>query len=177
MLRSDNADLRLSKKAYDIGLLSKERYKKLLKKEEEIKEIEEETRLIKIREEKSNLSNYLKRPETKILDYKEKFSKNYSDEALMQVEIKFKYEGYIKKEEHEAEKMVRLGKKKIPSDIDYDKVDNLATEARQKLKMIRPENIDQATRISGVNPSDISILMIYLKRFYNEWKRVYWWIK
>ena len=70
--------------------------------------------------------------------------------------------------EKEAEKMIRLGKKKIPEDIDYEKVDNLATEARQKLEKIRPRTIDQATRISGVNPSDIAILMVYLKRFYNE---------
>ena len=168
LLRSDNADLRLSKKAYDIGLLSNERYEKLIKKEEEIKEIESELKLIKIKEEKCNLGMYLKRPEANILNYKNKFSKNYNEESLLQVEIKYKYEGYIKKEEQEAFKMKRLGKKKIPNDIDYDKVENLATEARQKLNIIRPENIDQATRISGVNPSDISILMIYLKRFYNE---------
>ena len=64
--------------------------------------------------------------------------------------------------------MKRLGKKQIPEDIDYEKVDNLATEARQKLEKIRPRTIDQATRISGVNPSDIAILMVYLKRYYNE---------
>ena len=72
------------------------------------------------------------------------------------------------KAKKEAEKMIKLGKKQIPEDIDYEKVDNLATEARQKLEKIRPRTIDQATRISGVNPSDIAILMVYLKRFYNE---------
>ena len=72
------------------------------------------------------------------------------------------------KAKKEAEKMKRLGKKQIPDDIDYNKVDNLATEARQKLEKVRPRTIDQATRISGVNPSDIAILMVYLKRFYNE---------
>ena len=168
LLRSDNADLRLSEKAYKIGLLSEERHNKLLNKIEEIKEIEEDIKNITFPEEKCNLSEYLKRPEVKISDYADKLSKKYSKEALEQVEINQKYEGYIIKAKKEAEKMIRLGKKQIPDDIDYEKVDNLATEARQKLEKIRPRTIDQATRISGVNPSDISILMVYLKRFYNE---------
>ena len=168
LLRSDNADLRLSKKAYDIGLLSEERHKKLVNKIKEIEEIEEEIKQITFPQEKCNLSEYLKRPDVKIVDYVDRLSKNYTKEALEQVEINKKYEGYIIKAKKEAEKMIRLGKKQIPEDIDYDKVDNLATEARQKLEKIRPRTIDQATRISGVNPSDISILMIYLKRFYND---------
>ena len=168
LLRSDNADLRLSEKAYKVGLLSEERHNKLLNKIEEIKEIEEDIKNITFPKEKCNLSEYLKRPEVKISDYADKLSKKYTKEALEQVEINHKYEGYIIKAKKEAEKMIRLGKKKIPEDIDYEKVDNLATEARQKLEKIRPRTIDQATRISGVNPSDISILMVYLKRFYNE---------
>ena len=168
LLRSDNADLRLSEKAYKIGLLSEERHNKLLNKIEEIKEIEKDIKNITFPKEKCNLSEYLKRPEVKISDYADKLSKKYTKEALEQVEINHKYEGYIIKAKKEAEKMIRLGKKKIPEDIDYEKVDNLATEARQKLEKIRPRTIDQATRISGVNPSDISILMVYLKRFYNE---------
>ena len=168
LLRSDNADLRLSEKAYKIGLLSEERHNKLLNKIEEIKEIEEDIKNITFPKEKCNLSEYLKRPEVKIIDYVDKLNKKYSKEALEQVEINHKYEGYIIKAKKEAEKMIKLGKKQIPEDIDYEKVDNLATEARQKLKKIRPRTIDQATRISGVNPSDIAILMVYLKRFYNE---------
>ncbi len=168
LLRSDNADLRLSEKAYKVGLLSEERHNKLLNKIEEIKEIEKDIKNITFPKEKCNLSEYLKRPEVKISDYADKLSKKYTKEALEQVEINHKYEGYIIKAKKEAEKMIRLGKKKIPEDIDYEKVDNLATEARQKLEKIRPRTIDQATRISGVNPSDISILMVYLKRFYNE---------
>ena len=168
LLRSDNADLRLSEKAYKVGLLSEERHNKLLNKIEEIKEIEEDIKNITFPKEKCNLSEYLKRPEVKIMDYIDRLSKDYSKEALEQVEINHKYEGYIVKAKKEAEKMIRLGKKKIPEDIDYEKVDNLATEARQKLEKIRPRTIDQATRISGVNPSDIAILMVYLKRFYNE---------
>ena len=168
LLRSDNADLRLSEKAYKIGLLSEERHNKLLNKIEEIKEIEEDIKNITFPKEKCNLSEYLKRPEVKIIDYVDKLNKKYSKEALEQVEINHKYEGYINKAKKEAEKMIKLGKKQIPEDIDYEKVDNLATEARQKLEKIRPRTIDQATRISGVNPSDIAILMVYLKRFYNE---------
>ena len=168
LLRSDNADLRLSEKAYKIGLLSEERHNKLLNKIKEIKEIEEDIKNITFPEEKCNLLDYLKRPEVKIRDYTDKLSKKYTKEALEQVEINQKYEGYITKAKKEAEKMIRLGKKRIPEDIDYEKVDNLATEARQKLKKVRPRTIDQATRISGVNPSDIAILMVYLKRFYNE---------
>lgn len=168
LLRSDNADLRLSEKAYKIGLLSEERHNKLLNKIEEMKEIEEDIKNITFPKEKCNLSEYLKRPEVKIIDYVDKLNKKYSKEALEQVEINHKYEGYIIKAKKEAEKMIKLGKKQIPEDIDYEKVDNLATEARQKLEKIRPRTIDQATRISGVNPSDIAILMVYLKRFYNE---------
>ena len=168
LLRSDNADLRLSEKAYKIGLLSEERHNKLLNKIKEIKEIEEDIKNITFPEEKCNLLDYLKRPEVKISDYTDKLSKKYTKEALEQVEINQKYEGYITKAKKEAEKMIRLGKKRIPEDIDYEKVDNLATEARQKLKKVRPRTIDQVTRISGVNPSDIAILMVYLKRFYNE---------
>ena len=168
LLRSDNADLRLSEKAYKIGLLSEERHNKLLNKIKEINEIEEDIKNITFPKEKCNLSEYLKRPEVKISDYVDKLSKKYTKEALEQVEINHKYEGYIIKAKKEAEKMIKLGKKQIPEDIDYEKVDNLATEARQKLEKIRPRTIDQATRISGVNPSDIAILMVYLKRFYNE---------
>ena len=168
LLRSDNADLRLSEKAYKIGLLSEERHNKLLNKIKEIKEIEEDIKNITFPKEKCNLSEYLKRPEVKIIDYVDKLNKKYSKEVLEQVEINHKYEGYIIKAKKEAEKMIKLGKKQIPEDIDYEKVDNLATEARQKLEKIRPRTIDQATRISGVNPSDIAILMVYLKRFYNE---------
>ncbi len=168
LLRSDNADLRLSKKAYEVGLLSQGRYDKLVNKEKEIEELEEEIKTITFPQYKCNLSEYLKRPEVKIVDYLDKFSKKYDKEVLEQVEINHKYEGYIQKAKKEAEKMIRLGKKQIPDDIDYSKVDNLATEAKQKLEKIRPRTIDQATRISGVNPSDIAILMVYLKRHYNE---------
>ena len=167
LLRSDNADLRLSEKSFKIGLLSKERYEKLKNKKREIENLEKELKSIKIPEYKCNLYEYINRPEVKIIDYIDRLSKIYDKEVLEQVEINHKYKGYISKAEKEAEKVIRLGRKQIPEDIDYNKIDNLATEARQKLEKIRPRTIDQATRISGVNPSDIAILMIYLKRYYN----------
>ena len=168
LLRSDNADIRLSKKAYEVGLLSEERYNKLNVKLKEIEEIKEEMKYITFPQYKCNLSDYLKRPEIKIIDYIDRFKKEYSKEALEQVEIESKYSGYIEKAQKEALKMEKLSKKQIPSDIDYSKVDNIATEARQKLEKVRPTTIDQAMRISGVNPSDIAILTVYLKRYYNE---------
>ena len=95
-------------------------------------------------------------------------NKEYNNEVNKQVEIQIKYEGYIKKIEREAEKMLKQEKKQIPEDIDYNKVTNLASEARQKLIKVRPTSIGQAMRISGVNPADISILMVYLRKKYNE---------
>ena len=96
------------------------------------------------------------------------YESNYSKDVENQVEIQIKYEGYIKKVEKEAEKMLKNENKQIPKDIDYSKVSNIASEARQKLEKIRPTSIGQAMRISGVNPADISILMIYLRKNYNE---------
>ena len=93
---------------------------------------------------------------------------NYQREVIDQVEISIKYEGYINKANNEAKKMVDLDNKKIPDDINYDLIHNLASEAKQKLKEIRPTSIGQALRISGVNPADISILMIYLKKEYKN---------
>ena len=91
------------------------------------------------------------------------------DEIIQeQVEISIKYEGYITKALKEAEKMLNLENKLIPEDIDYDKIHNLASEAKQKLKEVKPTSIGQALRISGVNPADISIIMIYLKKEYNN---------
>ena len=93
---------------------------------------------------------------------------NYEEEILNEVEIDIKYEGYIKKANKEAEKMLKLENKKIPKDIDYSKIKNIASEAKQKLQEINPESLGQALRISGVNPSDISILSVYLKRNYKN---------
>ena len=108
----------------------------------------------------------LGRPEITV-KFLEKFKEiPYDKEIKEQVEIYLKYKGYIEKSYKEAEKMLKLEKKQIPEDIDYDKVSNIASEARQKLKEVRPTTIAQAIRISGVNPSDISILSVYLKKEY-----------
>ena len=105
-----------------------------------------------------------KRPEVNFEDIKEFVSKSYDHEVIDEVEINIKYEGYIKKQEKEAEKMLEYENVLIPEDFDYQSVQNLALEAREKLNKIHPTSIGQAMRISGVNPADISILMIELKR-------------
>ena len=116
------------------------------------------------------LYDLLRRPEIKLQDLIDNnmLNKEYSPLVYEQVEFAVKYEGYIKKEELEVQKLLKLEEKQIPSDIDYSKVKNIATEARQKFEKIRPLTIGQASRISGVNPSDISILMVYLRKYYNE---------
>ena len=181
LLRHDNADLRLREYGYDIGLIDEERYKTFTKKKADIKELIELLKNNKITPTKETnsylesiestalldgitLYNLLKRPEISMENIKHFIDINYSDEVLEQVEIMDKYEGYINKANREAEKMLDLEKIKIPEDIDYNVVPNLASEGRQKLNQVRPTTVAQASRISGVNPADISILMVYLKK-------------
>ena len=114
------------------------------------------------------LEQLLKRPEINIEFLEKIIEIPYKEEIKEQVEIFLKYEGYIIKAYKEAEKLLKLEKKQIPKDIDYDKIKNIASEARQKLKEVRPTTIAQAIRISGVNPSDISILSVYLKKEYGK---------
>lgn len=185
ILRHDNADLRLRDYAYNIGTISEEQYNRLQNKKQKIAELTkylkenhismtEENKNIfienNIRIPTSNLSFYelLKRPEIR-LSFIENFIKlDFSNEVKEQVEISTKYEGYIKKTYKEVEKLVKLEEKEIPDDIDYSLVSNLASEARQKLAKVRPKTIAQASRISGVNPVDISVLSVYLKKEYNK---------
>ena len=185
LLRSDNADQRLRRYGYDVGLINEEQLSRLNTKEKEIQELLEWTRENKLKITKEveqefinnnyqvptatlSLEQLLKRPEITI-EFLEKFIEfPYSSEIKEQVEIYLKYEGYIAKAYKEAEKLLKLEKKQIPKDIDYDKISNIASEARQKLKEVRPTTIAQAIRISGVNPSDISILSVYLKREYGK---------
>jgi len=166
LLRHDNADLRLTEYGYNIGLISKSRYKKFKKKKKEIENLLELSKKIKLKKE--TMYKYLKHPESNIFDISNILGKKYDKEVLEQVEIIIKYEGYIKKTEKNAENMLKLEYKKIPEDIDYDNIKNLASEARQKLNKIRPKSIGQASRISGVNLSDISILLIYMKRYFKD---------
>ncbi len=169
LLRHDNADIRLRTHGYEVGLISDEQYNRLKEKEKNIDLIIEELKNIKIKDEKNITAyDYLKRTEVSINDVKDKLSKEYDELELEQAEIMIKYEGYIRKTRKEAEKMKKLENKKIPKDIDYNKVPNLASEARIKLKEVRPESFGQALRISGVNPSDVSILSVYMKRYFNE---------
>ena len=181
LLRHDNADLRLRKYGYEIGLLPKEKYQIFEQKLADINslfELLKTTRITSKKETNSyieeigstplkdgmSLYEFLKRPEINIAHLEHFIEIPYSKEVKEQVEINIKYEGYIKKANKEAEKMLSLEEKQIPDDIDYAKVPNLASEARQKLNDIRPTTIGQASRISGVNPADISILMVYLRR-------------
>lgn len=185
LLRSDNADQRLRRYGYEVGLIDEDQLERLNKKEQDIKDClkwckEQKLKITKEVAEQFEKSNYsvpsatlsfeqlLARPEitVKFLEQFQEFP--YNQEIKEQVEIYLKYKGYIEKSYKEAEKLLKLEKKQIPEDINYDKIMNLASEARQKLKEVRPTTIAQAIRISGVNPSDISILSVYLKKEYNK---------
>ena len=117
---------------------------------------------------RTSLKDLVKRPEIDIYVLLDYMDMSYDKKIADMVQIEIKYKGYIDKTKSEVEKMLKLEKKQIPKDIDYDKVPNIATEARQKFSKIRPLTIGQASRISGVNPSDITMLLVYLKKEYNN---------
>ena len=181
LLRHDNADQRLLKYGYENKLISKERYEQFLDKIHKIQELKDFLKEAKVlketgindyleelgyeKEDRSyNAYELLRRPDVKlekILDY---MKIDYDLNIARQTEIEIKYEGYIAKAKREAERMLKMDNIKLPQDINYLNVENLALEARQKLEKIKPASLGQASRISGINPSDIQVLAIYLKQ-------------
>lgn len=184
LLRQDNADERLTPIGYEMGLIDEERYEKF---QEKYKCIKEEVERVKnsyvgnsdkvqnlLKEHKStelvsgiSLAELIKRPELNydVLKEIDTGRPELSEEICNEVNIVLKYEGYIARQQKQVEQFHKLEKKKIPENIDYDKVGSLRLEAIQKLKEIKPESIGQASRISGVSPSDISVLLVYLEQF------------
>lgn len=181
LLRQDNADLRLTDIGYEIGLIDEERYAKFNAKRSTIESELQRLESITVGANKeiqqflervgstplktaATLADLIRRPE---LSYEliapiDKHRQELPADVIEQVNINLKYEGYIKRQQQQVEHFKKLEKKMIPSDIDYDDVHNLRKEARQKLKAIRPASVGQASRISGVSPADISVLLIYL---------------
>ncbi|HOV44016.1 MAG: tRNA uridine-5-carboxymethylaminomethyl(34) synthesis enzyme MnmG [Chitinophagaceae bacterium] len=186
LLRQDNADLRLTKIGYKLGLASQKRVDKVIEKESNIKNIlnlfnsttieptEAETYLLQIGSSKmvvkQKLAQLLLRPSVSILEMLQfipslsEMFKNFDRESLEQTEIQTKYDTYLQKEQELVNKMSMLENLQIPSNFDYEKLVSLSTEAKQKFKKIQPQTLGQASRISGVNPSDVQILMIYMGR-------------
>nr|WP_304971263.1 tRNA uridine-5-carboxymethylaminomethyl(34) synthesis enzyme MnmG [uncultured Schaedlerella sp.] len=182
LLRQDNADLRLTKLGYEIGLIDEERYQRLLRKEKQIQEeidrvnhtnigtSEEVQLLLEVYGSTPlisgiKLSELIRRPE---LNYQclapiDSGRKSLPYDVAEQVNINIKYDGYIKRQQRQVEQFKKLEDKRIPEDINYDEVHSLRIEAKQKLKEIRPASIGQASRISGVSPADVSVLLVYLQ--------------
>jgi len=182
LLRQDNADIRLRKKGYEVGLVSEKEYRELLIKEKQIEEEinrlknttvganQEIQRFLSLHNSTSlktavTLAELICRPELSYKDLEEidKERKTLPASVIEQVEIDIRYEGYIARQKKQVEQYKKMENKRIPDDIDYDEVPSLRIEARQKLKQFMPVSIGQASRISGVSPADVSVLLIFLE--------------
>ena len=184
LLRQDNADLRLLEIGYKVGLIPEERYQKFLKKKQSIEEEIERVRGVIIKPTKevneflkrynsselttgASLADLVKRTELTYENLKEidPNRPELEEQVIKEVGIELKYEGYIKLQAQQVEKFKKLEQKLLPEDIDYEDIKGLRLEARQKLNKIRPNSVGQASRISGVSPADISVLLIYLETY------------
>jgi tRNA uridine 5-carboxymethylaminomethyl modification enzyme len=183
LLRHDNADLRLTPIGYEIGLISEERYRKFLDKKKKVEDEVERLKAVKLRPEEAqrvleaagsapaqntvDAATLLRRPEVTyaMIEAVTPSPVELTEEMKEQVEIQIKYAGYIEKQLQQVERLNKMEQKRIPEDIDYYAVHGLSTEAKQKLTEIRPVSIGQASRISGVSPADLSILLVHLEHY------------